>query len=75
MDAMHEKPWVADAWLPYLAAGIAGIVVGSVVLGAQVGMGLICIGMVCVSFGIFGAAWRVRHGHGLLRRLPPRRPC
>ncbi|HEY6311921.1 MAG TPA: hypothetical protein VIY52_14110 [Streptosporangiaceae bacterium] len=63
--------WLAQAWLPYSLAGIAWVTPGAVVLGNPKGSGLIFIGLVCLSIGLSGASWRVRHGHGLIRALPP----
>jgi hypothetical protein len=57
--------WVARAWLPYTLAGIAWVTAGAVVLGNPQGLGLVFIGLVCLSLGLYGAAWRGRHGHGL----------
>lgn len=67
---MRATPWTARAWLPYTLAGIAWVTLGAVVLGSPRGSGLIFIGLVCLSIGLSGASWRVRHGHGLIRPLP-----
>ena len=60
----------ARAWLPYFLAGVAWLALGAFVLGDPKGLGLIFIGLACVAFGAYGAAWRLRRGHGLVRRLP-----
>ncbi|MGH3295204.1 MAG: hypothetical protein ACRDP7_25745, partial [Trebonia sp.] len=39
------------AWLPYLFAGIGWVTIGVVVLGAQRGLGLIFVGISCLSLG------------------------
>ena len=64
--------WIARAWLPYLLAGILWVTVGAVALGDRRGLGLIFIGLACLSFGVFGAGWRLSHGYGLIRPLPAR---
>jgi hypothetical protein len=56
-----RTPGVARAWLPYLLAGVLWIALGSVVLGNPRGLGLVFIGLVCLSFGIYGAGWQLRH--------------
>jgi hypothetical protein len=59
--------WVARTWLPYSLAGVLWITVGAVVLGEPQGLGLIFIGLTCLSLGLSGALWRARHGYGLIR--------
>ncbi|MDN5790528.1 MAG: hypothetical protein L0H25_06635 [Micrococcales bacterium] len=63
--------WIARAWLAYLLIGVLWITVGSA-LGEPAGVGLISIGMVCLSFGVYGAGRRLAHGH---RLDDPRRRC
>jgi hypothetical protein len=65
--------WMARGWLPYLLAGVLWVTVGAVVLGDPRGLGLIFVGLACLSFGVYGAARRMTHGHGSGRRLRPRR--
>jgi hypothetical protein len=67
---MSRAPWVARAFLLYLLAGLLWICLGALVLGLPHGIGLLFIGIVCLVFSASGAAWRVRHGYGLLRTLP-----
>jgi hypothetical protein len=54
--------WIARAWLPYLFAGIGWVTIGVVVLGAQRGLGLIFVGISCLSLGGYGAVLRMTHG-------------
>jgi hypothetical protein len=61
--------WVARAWLPYTLAGVLWVTVGAVVLGDPQGLGLIFIGLTCLSLGLCGALWRVHHGYGLIRNF------
>lgn len=61
------------AWLPYSLAGIGWVMVGTVVLGSPQGLGLIFIGLCCLSLGLGGALWRIRHRYGLTRNYPPGR--
>jgi hypothetical protein len=70
MKATPRHAALARAWLPYSLAGILWVTVGAVVLGNPRGLGLVFIGLTCLSFGLYGALWRVRHGHGLLSRRP-----
>jgi len=67
-----RTPWIARVWLPYLLAGVLWIALGSVVLGDPQGLGLVFIGLACLSFGIYGAGWQVLHRHGTSHE-PPRR--
>lgn len=66
-------PWWARAWLPYSLAGIGWVMMGALVLGNPRGLGLIFIGLSCLSLGLGGALWRIRHGHGLARNYSPGR--
>jgi hypothetical protein len=59
--------WVARAWLPYSLAGVLWVTAGAAVLGNPQGMGLLFIGLTCVSLGLYGALWRVHHGYGFIR--------
>ena len=68
---MRATPWVARGWLPYSLAGVLWVAVGALVLGSPRGSGLIFIGLACLGIGLCGALWRVHHGYGLLRSLPP----
>ena len=70
MKATPHRRTLARAWLPYSLAGILWVTVGAVVLGNPQGLGLVFIGLTCLSFGLYGARWRLLHGHGLLRNLP-----
>ena len=63
--------WVARAWLPYALAGIGWVLVGAVVLGIPRGEGMVFIGLSCLSLGLCGALWRIRHGYSLIRSGPP----
>ncbi len=65
MTAMPR--WVARAWLPYSLAGVLWVTVGAVVLGVPQGLGVVFIGLTCLSLGLCGALWRVHHGYGLIR--------
>jgi hypothetical protein len=65
--------WIARGWwLLYLVAGIVWVTLGAVVLGDPQGVGLICVGLACLAFGVYGAGWRLSHGYGLTRPLPSR---
>ena len=71
LSFMEERAsWLARAWLPYFLAGVAWVMVGAVVLGVPRGLGLIFVGLACLSLGVRGAGWRLRHGYGLVG--PPR---
>jgi hypothetical protein len=48
--------------LPYLFAGIGWVTIGVVVLGAQRGLGLIFVGISCLSLGGYGAVLRMTQG-------------
>ena len=61
---------LSRAWLPYSLAGVLWVMVGAVALGSPRGLGLVFIGLACLSFGLYGALWRVRHGYGLIRNFP-----
>lgn len=65
-----SAPWIARAWLPYSLTGIGWVMVGSFALGVPRGLGLIIIGLSCLSIGMSGVLWRVRQGYGLVRDLP-----
>jgi hypothetical protein len=52
--------WLARARLPYTLAGIAWVMLGAVVLGSPRGSGLIFIGLVCLSIGLYEACIRRR---------------
>lgn len=65
--------WAARTWLPYSLAGVIWVTVGSFALGIPRGLGLVFIGLSCLSIGLSGALWRVRHGYALLHELPPNR--
>jgi hypothetical protein len=62
--------WLARGWLLYLLAGILWVTLGALALGVPQGLGLIFIGLSCLAFGGYGAAWRLSHGYGLTRPLP-----
>ena len=63
--------WATRAWLPYTLAGIVWVTVGAAVLGNPKGLGLIFIGLTCLSFGLSGAVGRGRRGYGFTRHHPP----
>jgi hypothetical protein len=76
MDAVET--WFARLaagwWLVYLVAGIVWVTLGTAVLGNPQGIGLLFIGLACLSLGVYGAGWRLSHGYGLTRPLPWRFP-
>jgi hypothetical protein len=61
---------IARAWLPYFLSGVGWLVVGGLVLRDPSGLGFIFIGLVCLALGVYGAAWRLLRGYGLVRHLP-----
>jgi hypothetical protein len=61
--------WIARTWLLYFLAGVGWVMFGAFVLGEPRGLGMIFIGLSCLSLGIYGAGWRLTHGYRLVSRL------
>lgn len=67
-----QAPWFVRAWLPYLLVGVGWVAYGSAVLGEPQGLGVIFIGLSCLSIGGWGAGWRMLNRNGP-RHEPPSR--